>query len=139
MAGPGLPDPGKDARPLGRRRKLGRSDAAWSISNRTAQQQGHCQAGLATAATRQRQGDTPPSKARLGALLSSEDFGSRVGRDVGGHPVHSDEWPRLVMRQSLWRTSRFNTSQCWADMTRWKLIVESGEEKRVNVCDAADG
>ena len=24
-------------------------------------------------------------------------------------------------------------------MTRWKLIVESGEEKRVNVCDAAVG
>jgi len=24
-------------------------------------------------------------------------------------------------------------------MKRWKLIVESGEEKRVNVCDAADG
>jgi hypothetical protein len=24
-------------------------------------------------------------------------------------------------------------------MTRWKLIVESGQEKRMNVCDAADG
>ena len=44
-------------------------------------------AGLATAATRQRQGDTPPSKARLGALLSSDDFGSSVERTAKLHPL----------------------------------------------------
>jgi hypothetical protein len=44
-------------------------------------------AGLATAATRQRQGDTPPSKARLGALLSSDDYGSRVERLGACHPL----------------------------------------------------
>ena len=30
------------------------------------------------------------------ALLSSEDFGSRVERDGGCHPVHRGEWPRLA-------------------------------------------
>ena len=139
MAG-ALPFPAAATTPYrwGAVRKLRRPDAVWSISNQDSSAEGHCQeAGHRrdqTAAD-----DTLPSSRRLGALLSSDDYGSRVGRDVGGHPVHSDEWPRLVMRQSLWRTSRFNTSQCWADMTRWKLIVESGEEKRVNVCDAADG
>jgi hypothetical protein len=27
-----------------------------------------------------------------GALLSSDDFGLRVGRRGGGHPVYGDEW-----------------------------------------------
>src|SRR5215218_2658956 len=30
-------------------------------------------------------------------------IGSRVGRDGGGHPVHSGERLRLVIRQSLWQ------------------------------------
>src|SRR5829696_4163825 len=36
-------------------------------------------------------GGTPPSSRRLGALLSSDDFGSSVGRPGGGHPVYGDE------------------------------------------------
>jgi hypothetical protein len=42
------------------------------------------------------------------------------------------------MRQSQWRTSRLQYKSVLADMTRWKQIVESGEAKRVNVCDGAD-
>jgi hypothetical protein len=30
-------------------------------------------------------------------------IGSRVGRDGGGHPAHSGERLRLVIRQSLWQ------------------------------------
>jgi hypothetical protein len=33
------------------------------------------------------------------------------------------------MRQSLWWTSQLQYKSVWAHMTRWKLIVESGEEK----------
>ena len=43
--------------------------------------------GLATAATRQLQGDIPPFSQRLGALLSSDDFGSRVERTAKLHPL----------------------------------------------------
>jgi hypothetical protein len=35
-------------------------------------------------------GATPPSSWRLGALLSSDDFGSRVGRRGACHPVYGD-------------------------------------------------
>jgi hypothetical protein len=42
---------------------------------------------LAMAATRQLQGGTPRSRLRLGALLSSEDFGSRVERTAKLHPL----------------------------------------------------
>jgi hypothetical protein len=73
-----------DARPLGRR--LRRPDAAWSISTRTAQQSGHGQQGLATAVTRQRQGDPSPSSWHLGPLLSSDDVGSSVERTAKLHP-----------------------------------------------------
>jgi hypothetical protein len=66
-------------------------------------------------------------------------IGLSIGRDSGGHPVHSDEWPRLVMRQSLRRTSRLQYRSVLGSHDRWKLIGEHGEEKRVNVCDAADG
>jgi hypothetical protein len=37
-------------------------------------------------------GGTPPASWRLGALLSSDDFGSSVGRRGGSHPVYGDEW-----------------------------------------------
>jgi hypothetical protein len=36
-------------------------------------------------------GGTPPSSWRLGALLSSDDFGSRVGRRGGCHPVYGED------------------------------------------------
>jgi hypothetical protein len=50
--------------------------------------------------------DSPPlphllSRRHPGALLSSEELGLRVERDSGGHPVHSDEWPRLTLEQSV--------------------------------------
>jgi hypothetical protein len=37
-------------------------------------------------------------QSRLGALLSSNDFGSSVERDDGDHPVHGDEWQALLWR-----------------------------------------
>ena len=37
------------------------------------------------------------------------------------------------------RTNRFNVSQYWLICPSESLIVEAGEEKRVNLCDAADG
>ena len=43
--------------------------------------------GLATAATRQLRGDTPMSSRRLGALLSSDDYGSSVMRAAERHPL----------------------------------------------------
>ena len=57
-------------------RKLGRSDAAWSISSQDSSAERTLpRRGWATATTRQRQGDTPPSSRRLGALLSSNQMG----------------------------------------------------------------
>jgi hypothetical protein len=44
-----------------------------------------------------------PAKPRLGALLSSDDCGSSVGRRGGGHPVYGDEWRRLVVGGSVGR------------------------------------
>jgi hypothetical protein len=35
-------------------------------------------------------------KPRLGALLSSDDFGSSVERRGGCHPVYGDEWERCL-------------------------------------------
>jgi hypothetical protein len=35
------------------------------------------------------------AKPRLGALLSSDDYGSSVGRRSGGHPVYGDAWTSL--------------------------------------------
>jgi hypothetical protein len=34
-----------------------------------------------------------------GALLSSEEFASRVGRNGGCHPVHGDEWDWVAVRE----------------------------------------
>ena len=64
-------------------RKLRRPDATWSTATRTAQQKGHCQEGLATAVTRQGQGDTSPSSWRLGALLSCVGVGGYEERAMG--------------------------------------------------------
>jgi hypothetical protein len=47
----------------------------------------HCQRAVTTAAAKQPLGVALPSKRRLGALLSSDDFGSRVEREGGGHPL----------------------------------------------------
>jgi hypothetical protein len=44
-------------------------------------------ATVITAATRQLLGVTPPFRPRLGALLSSDDYGSSVERNGGGHPL----------------------------------------------------
>jgi hypothetical protein len=56
--------------------------AAWGDQRPGATQQNGLAKGLATAATRQLQGDTPQSSRRLGALLSSDDF--RVERRANG-------------------------------------------------------
>jgi hypothetical protein len=48
----------------------------------------HCQASCWVA--------PPAAKRRLGALLSSDDFGSSVGRRGGDHPVYGDEWRGCV-------------------------------------------
>jgi hypothetical protein len=42
-------------------------------------------------------GATPPSSWRLGALLSSDDFGSSVERRGACHPVYGDEWEGSVL------------------------------------------
>jgi hypothetical protein len=76
---------------------LRRADAVWA-SNNPGQLSSKdfegimlLRTGLATAAT-VGCGGTPPSSWRLGALLSSDDFGSSVGRPGGGHPVYGDAW-----------------------------------------------
>ena len=56
------------------------------------------------------------------------DCGSSVKRTAKLHPL----WQMRRPLWSLWQRSRLQYGQCWAHMTRWKLIVESGEEKRVN-------
>jgi hypothetical protein len=68
-------------------RKLGRPDAACSISNQDSSTErtlprrpGHRRDQTAA-------GNTLPSSRRLGALLSSDDFGSSVERDGGRHPL----------------------------------------------------
>jgi hypothetical protein len=65
--------------------ELRRTQAIWTISNhdRTAAKD-TARTGLATAVTRPLQGGTPPSSQRLGALLSSDDFGSSVERKAHG-------------------------------------------------------
>jgi hypothetical protein len=68
------------APPVGRRLRLGNQGRLGDgkITSAT----------LTTAATGQLLGVALPSKPRLGALLSSDDFGSRVGRRGGCHPVY---------------------------------------------------
>jgi hypothetical protein len=63
---------------------------------------------------------------------------SRVGRESGGHPVHSGEWPRLVMRQLLWRTSWLqyksvlsSDRSAAAARRRWELLHGSGNVSTV--------
>jgi hypothetical protein len=56
-------------------RKLRRADAAWGDQQPGQLSRRDTAKGLATAATRQLQGDIPPSSRRLGALLSSEELG----------------------------------------------------------------
>jgi hypothetical protein len=51
-------------------RKLRRADAAWGDQQPGQLSRRDTAKGLATAATRQLQGDIPPSSRRLGALLS---------------------------------------------------------------------
>jgi hypothetical protein len=63
----------------GRRLQLG--NQGWPGDSKIAN------ATVTTAATRQLLGVAPPSKLRLGALLSSDDYGSRVDRAEGVHPL----------------------------------------------------
>ena len=93
----GLPDHG-DAYDRDTAQKPGRRRVGWSATG-TAPQETTRQ-GLATAAIRQLQADTPISSRRLGALLSSDGFGSRVGRCSGGHPVYVDVWERTLRVRS---------------------------------------
>jgi hypothetical protein len=53
---------------------------------------------LAMAATRQLHGGTPRSRLRLGALLSSDDYGWRVERAAKLHPL----WQELARRHLGW-------------------------------------
>jgi hypothetical protein len=69
---------------------------------RTAQQHGlqgtrRCYGRAWPPPRRSAAGATPPSSWRLGALLSSEDFGSRVGREAHGQVL----W-RAHLRRVLW-------------------------------------
>jgi hypothetical protein len=63
----------------GRRLRLG--NQGWLGHGNTAS------ATVTTAATRQLLGVAPPSKPRLGALLSSDDYGSSVERAAKRHPL----------------------------------------------------
>jgi hypothetical protein len=79
--------------PWGRRLQLG--NQGWPGDGKIAN------ATVTTAATRQLLGFAPPSKLRLGALLSSEDFGSSVERAARLHPlwrVHG-EWTGAVEQE----------------------------------------
>jgi hypothetical protein len=73
--------------------RLRRADTVWVSNNpRTARQQGvrgaPCCYGRAWPPPRPSAArGTPPSSWRLGAVLSSDDFGSSVERDGGGHPL----------------------------------------------------
>jgi hypothetical protein len=84
MAGPGIPDRCSDTLPLGRRPQA-RPLRCRLVDQQPGQlnRKDTAQAGLATAATRQRQGDTPPSSRRLGALLSCVGLGWYEGRAMG--------------------------------------------------------
>jgi hypothetical protein len=90
---PGIADRGDDTRrldaPPGRRR-LGEQQPR-QLSSKDFEGIMLLRTGLATAAT-VGCGGTPPSSWRLGALLSSDDYGSSVGRPGGGHPVYGDAW-----------------------------------------------
>jgi hypothetical protein len=73
--------PARTPSPLlwGRRLRLG--NQGWLGDGKTAS------VTVTTAATRQLLGVALTSKPRLGALLSSDDFGSSVERDGGRHPL----------------------------------------------------
>jgi hypothetical protein len=81
-------------------RTLLRADAVWAGNNqdrstaRTPRAPSLLPTGLAAAATVSCSG-TPPSSWRLGALLSSGDYGSSLERSGGGHPVYGDVWRGL--------------------------------------------
>jgi hypothetical protein len=89
---PGIADYGEDARPLAAGWRLRRAAAVWASNSPDSSAQGPRR----TAWPRPRPsaaGDTPRSSWRLGALLSSDDFGSRVERRAYG--------------QVLWRVQRW--------------------------------
>ena len=73
--------------------------------------------GLATAAT-SAAGGTPPSSWRLGALLSSDDFGRTVERDGGCHVL----WQRFKNEQLLQLTDGARR-HLWARVEEFQLLV----------------
>jgi hypothetical protein len=71
--------PGRRTPPLGPALRLGNQGRLGDGNTASAT--------VTTSGTRQLLGIAPPFKPRLGALFSSDDFGSSVERDGGGHPL----------------------------------------------------
>jgi hypothetical protein len=91
----GLPDHGDALRPGHRpeapagRRRVGRSATGTAPQEATLPRAGHRRDQAVV-------GDTPPSGRRLGALLSSDDFGSSVERAAKLHPL----WQALCRKRA---------------------------------------
>jgi hypothetical protein len=103
-------DHGDDARPLETGWTLLRANIVWASNNQdrsTARTpRHHAATGGAWPPPRpSAAGGTPPSSWRLGALLSSDDFGSSVERRGGCHPVHAGREDAYGVRCSV----------CWVE------------------------